>query len=515
MAPLLLLLLLLTTITLSSLFIFLSLSGEKPKKKNGGNKDQLPLPPGPKGWPIVGNLHQMGPMAHRTLHRFSKTYGPLFRIRLGTVELMVASSASVATQFLKIHDANFSGRPPTTGSVNLAYNYHDLIFGPRWAAFRRLITPYLFSNKAMEDLRPTREEEVKFMVKGLVQVHEERGMIDLHDVVNTCMTNTLARVLLGRRMFEKLEGEAGEFKEMILEVMRLGGEFPIGDSFPWLAWMDSFSVVPKMKAVHRRYDVFIEKIIAEHQEKAGGGGGGDLLSVLMGMKGDEEGGKLSYTNIKALLMNLFTAGTDTTSSAIVWAMSEVIHRPDIHAKVREEIDAVVGKHRLVSEHDLPKLPLLNAIAKETLRLHPSAPLSVPHTAAEACNIQGYHIPKNSWLFVNLWAIARDPAIWANPFEFKPERFLPGGEQAHMDVKGNDFEVIPFGAGRRICVGMSMGFRMVQFMTASMLHAFDWVLPDGLEPEKLDMEEGYAMSLQRATPLKVHPVPRLTEEAYMY
>lgn len=151
--------------------------------------------------------------------------------------------------------------------------------------------------------------------------------------------------------------------------------------------------------------------------------------------------------------------------------------------------------------------------KETFRLHPSTPLSLPRMASESCDINGYHIPKGSTLLVNVWAISRDPESWKDPLEFRPERFLPGGERPNADVRGNDFEVIPFGAGRRICAGMSLGLRMVQLLTATLVHAFDWELADGLMPEKLNMDEAFGLTLQRAAPLMVHPKPRLSHCAY--
>mgnify|MGYP004707688833 CR=1 FL=1 len=191
-----------------------------------------------------------------------------------------------------------------------------------------------------------------------------------------------------------------------------------------------------------------------------------------------------------------------------WAIAELIRNPKLLAQAQQELDAVIGSNRLVTDADLPKLTFIQAIVKEAFRLHPSTPLSLPRMATENCEINGYFIPKGSTLLVNVWAIARDPDMWADPLEFRPERFLPGGEKPNVDIKGNDFEVIPFGAGRRICAGMSLGVRMVQLLTATLIHAFDWDLPNGQGAEKLNMEEAYGLTLQRASPLMVHPKPRL-------
>lgn len=210
---------------------------------------------------------------------------------------------------------------------------------------------------------------------------------------------------------------------------------------------------------------------------------------------------------------MFTAGTDTSSSTTEWAIAELIRNPRIMALVQQELDTLVGRNRSVKEEDMPHLPYLQAVIKETFRLHPSTPLSLPRVAAESCEIFGYHIPKGCTLLVNVWAIARDPNEWSDPLEFRPERFLPGGEKADVDVRGNDFEVIPFGAGRRICAGLSLGLRMVQLLTATLAHSFDWELENGLNPVKLNMDEAYGLTLQRAEPLSVYPKPRLVPHVY--
>ena len=196
-----------------------------------------------------------------------------------------------------------------------------------------------------------------------------------------------------------------------------------------------------------------------------------------------------------------------------WALAELIRHPDVLAKAQQELDAVVGRGRLVSEADLPRLTYLAAVVKETFRLHPSTPLSLPRVAAEECEVDGYRIPRGATLLVNVWAIARDPDAWPEPLEFRPDRFLPGGSHDGVDVKGSDFELIPFGAGRRICAGLSWGLRMVTLMTAALVHALDWHLADGMTADKLDMEEAYGLTLQRAVPLMVRPNPRLLPSAY--
>ncbi|PKU68301.1 flavonoid 3'-monooxygenase CYP75B3-like [Dendrobium catenatum] len=477
------------------------------------------LPPGPKGWPIIENLPQLGPKPHQTLHALSKTFGPILSLRLGAVDVIVASSAAAASQFLRTHDANFSSRPPNSGAKHVAYNHQDLVFAPygaRWRMLRRLCTLHLFSAKAMEDFRHIRVEEAAQLVRRIAEKGGEA--VDIGGEVNTCVTNALARATVGRRVF----GEKGaeEFKEMVVELLRLAGVFNIGDFVPGLAWLDLQGVVKKMKKLHRRFDEFFEGIIAEHreaEEKADSDGKrSDMLSILIGLNEEAsgEGIKLTDKGIKALLLNLFVAGTDTTSSTVEWALAELIRHPNLLKQAQIELDSVVGSDRLVSESDLPNLPFLQAIVKETFRLHPSTPLSIPRIASKDCEIDGYLIPEGSTLLVNVWSIARDPFMWPDePLAFRPERFLVGGLHEGVDLKGNDFELIPFGAGRRICVGLSLGLRMVQFLTATLIHAFDWGLVQGQMVENLDMEEAYGLGLRRAVPLVSKPTARLSPMAY--
>ena len=182
-------------------------------------------------------------------------------------------------------------------------------------------------------------------------------------------------------------------------------------------------------------------------------------------------------------------------------MAELIRNPKTMAKARRELQEVLGKDGIVQESDISKLPYLQSIVKETLRLHPPAPLLLPHKPQADVEICGFTVPKNSQVLVNAWAIGRDPNTWTNPNAFVPERF----QGSEIDVKGRDFEVIPFGSGRRMCPGMPLAHRMVHLMLASLLHSFDWKLEDGLKPEDMDMSEMFGITLQKAKPLRAIPI----------
>uniref|UniRef100_A0ACD6AGG6 Uncharacterized protein n=1 Tax=Avena sativa TaxID=4498 RepID=A0ACD6AGG6_AVESA len=486
-----------------------------------------PLPPGPRGWPVLGNLPQLGGKTHQTLHELTKVYGPVLRLRFGSSVVVVAGSAAVAEQFLRTHDAKFSSRPPNSGGEHMAYNYQDVVFapyGPRWRAMRKVCAVNLFSARALDDLRGFREREARLMVRSLADAAKAGAVVALGKAANVCTTNALSRAAVGLRVFGS-DG-ARDFKEIVLEVMEVGGVLNVGDFVPALRWLDPQGVVAKMKKLHRRFDDMMNGIIAERRSgavKTAGEeeeeDGKDLLGLLLSMVQEDrsltggEEDKITDTDVKALVLNLFVAGTETTSSIVEWAIAELIRHPDVLKRAQEELDEVVGRDRLVSESDLPQLTFLNAIIKETFRLHPSTPLSLPRMASEECEVAGYRVPKGTELLVNVWGIARDPALWPDPLEYRPARFLPGGSHENVDVKGGDFGLIPFGAGRRICAGLSWGLRMVTVTTATLVQSFDWELPAGQTPDKLNMEEAFSLLLQRAAPLMVHPVPRLLPSAY--
>uniref|UniRef100_A0A0E0QXG1 flavonoid 3'-monooxygenase n=2 Tax=Oryza TaxID=4527 RepID=A0A0E0QXG1_ORYRU len=521
--------LLLTTVALSVIVCYALVFS-----RAGKARAPLPLPPGPRGWPVLGNLPQLGGKTHQTLHEMTKVYGPLIRLRFGSSDVVVAGSAPVAAQFLRTHDANFSSRPRNSGGEHMAYNGRDVVFGPygpRWRAMRKICAVNLFSARALDDLRAFREREAVLMVRSLAEASAAPGSsspaaVVLGKEVNVCTTNALSRAAVGRRVFAAGAGEgAREFKEIVLEVMEVGGVLNVGDFVPALRWLDPQGVVARMKKLHRRFDDMMNAIIAER--RAGSllkptdsrEEGKDLLGLLLAMVQEQEwlaageDDRITDTEIKALILNLFVAGTDTTSTIVEWTMAELIRHPDILKQAQEELDVVVGRDRLLSESDLSHLTFFHAIIKETFRLHPSTPLSLPRMASEECEIAGYRIPKGAELLVNVWGIARDPAIWPDPLEYKPSRFLPGGTHTDVDVKGNDFGLIPFGAGRRICAGLSWGLRMVTMTAATLVHAFDWQLPADQTPDKLNMDEAFTLLLQRAEPLVVHPVPRLLPSAY--
>jgi len=193
---------------------------------------------------------------------------------------------------------------------------------------------------------------------------------------------------------------------------------------------------------------------------------------------------------------LFSAGSDTSSSTVEWAMTELLRSPASMAKVCDELATVIGPRESIEESDIGRLPYLQAVVKETFRLHPPAPLLLPRHAQVDVKIIGYTIPKGSRVFINVWAMGRDKETWPEPEKFMPERFL--GKT--VDLRGGDFDLIPFGGGRRICPGMPLAIRMVHLLLASLLNQFTWRLPAEVERDGVDMAENFGLTLTKAVPL---------------
>ncbi|KAF5935475.1 hypothetical protein HYC85_026604 [Camellia sinensis] len=460
------------------------------------------LPPGPNPWPILGNLLHMGKKPHITLSNFAQSYGPLISLKLGTQVLIVGSSPAVAMEILKTHDRILSARlvPHVSPVKSPELNHLSLGWAvecnDNWKFLRTICRTELFSGKAIESQACLRERKVMEMVEFLSRM--EGKVVKIGDVVFATVFNMLSNVLMSRD-FTRLgeESEEGKMKGLLRTIFEVVSTPNLADFYPIFGALDLQGLNKKSKELFMRICALWEPIIEERRERKASkiSRQEDFLDALLDN---------AFTNdqINHLTTELISAGTDTSTSTIEWAMAELIKNPESMNKVREELAREIN-HDFAKESHLPQLPYLQACVKETLRLHPPAPILIPHRALESCTVMNYAIPKNAQLVVNVWAIGRDPTIWVEPLKFNPERFL----NSALDFKGGDYEFVPFGAGRRICPGLSMAAKQVPLVLASLIHFFDWSLPLGISPNELDMTEKFALTLQREQPLLVIPKVR--------
>eukprot|EP01018_Ginkgo_biloba_P009681 Gb_04622 [translate_table: standard] len=470
---------------------------------------QKNLPPGPRGYPIIGNLLMLGKLPHRALGALSEKYGPLMFLRLGSVPTVVVSSPDMAKEVLKTHDLVFASRPTTSGSKYMLYNASDIAltpYGHYWRQVRKVCVLQLLSAKRIESFRFVREEEVNLMIQSILEhtvKYRSKIPVNVSKTVSGLSMDIICRMAFGRKYSSEAFDNRG-FNAVIREFLYLLGAFDIGDFIPWLAWMDLQGLNRRQKNVHKTLDAFMEKIIEEHVAQSNDGLQRDFVDVLLAISEEDDMEiKLTRDNIKANLLEMLLAGTDTSSNVVEWAMSELLRNPSKMKKLQEELECVVGLNRKVQESDLSHLEYLEAVVKETMRLHPPAPLLIPHESMEDCTISSYEIPYKTRVIINDWVISRDPKSWDNVEIFNPERFIG----SFIDMRGKNFELIPFGSGRRGCPGMQLGIIVLKLTLAQLLHCFDWRLPNGMKFYDLDMSEEFGFTMPRASHLLAIPTPR--------
>ncbi|KAF3442608.1 hypothetical protein FNV43_RR16524 [Rhamnella rubrinervis] len=484
-------------------------------------KTKLRLPPSPLALPIIGHLHLLAPLPHQALHKLANRYGPLIHLSLGSNPCVVASSPEVAKEFLKTHEPSFSNRTKGIAVDYLTYGSADFSFaplGPYWKFMKKLCMSELLGGRTLDQLRPVRRDEIKRFLQLMLKKADASEAVHVGGELTRVTNNVISRMCMSQRCSED-ENDADQVRKLVKDTAELTGRFNLSDYIWFCKNMDLQGFGKRLKEVRNNFDAMMERIIKEHEdarkERKGGGDDGevkDLLHILLDISENESSEiRLTKENIKAFILDLFAAGTDTSAITIEWALAELINNPNIMNKARQEIDSVIGKDRLVEETDIANLPYLQAIVKETLRLHPTGPLIV-RESSENTKICGYDIQEKTQLLVNVWAIGRDPNHWENPLEFKPERFVSeelGSRKSQLDVRGQHFHLLPFGSGRRGCPGTSLALQIVQTTLGAMIQCFEWKVGGGDDHDLVDMEEGPGLTLPRAHPLVCVPVTRLS------
>nr|ABV80345.1 cytochrome P450-dependent monooxygenase [Selaginella moellendorffii] len=463
-------------------------------------KSRLRLPPGPMALPIVGHLHLLLKLPHQSFHKLSHKFGPIMTIKLGNKTAIVISSKKAAKEILTSYDRVFASRPVLISPQSLCYNSKNIScckYGPYWREMRKICTTELFSSKRLSSFQNTRLEETQNLLQRVAE--QLKVPLNMKIELSTLTLNVITRMAIGKKFRHGECSEDAEPLNVILEAVRLMGAVNLGDYIPFLKRLDPGGYIPRLKTTSKKIDCILQRLVDDHREEKVKSG--DLVDVLQSV-GIED------SAIKAVILkDILAGGTDTTAVTTEWALSELIRNPDCLRKVQQEIHVIVGDSRLVNENDLHHLHYLKAVVKETFRLHPAAPMMAPHESIEACTLKGYTIPAKTWLLINAWSMGRDPAQWDSPEEFMPERFI----NSSIDVKGCDFELIPFGAGRRMCVGMSLALCMVELTLARLVQAFHWALPDG---STMNMEERQGVIVARKHPLIAVANRRLPPEVYI-
>nr|GMD66557.1 cytochrome P450 71A1-like [Ipomoea batatas] len=484
-------------------------------------------PPGPRPWPIIGNLNLLGSTPHKSLHSLSQKYGDLMLLKFGSKPVLVASSPETAKLFLKTHDAVFASRPPTA-AAEYTFNRSDVVFaphGPFWRHARKILLSEVFNLKKLDSFEHIRVEERRAFISGLYSAAICKKPVLLRDHLVRFTLSTITRVVTGHKYYNneselrKPDGYSIPFKklqEFLDDWFLLGGLINLGDWIPWLSCFDLQGYVKKMKAFRDEYSKFLDYVIEDHRAIMKAADNNfvpkDIVDVFLQIADDptlDAQDALTRDRLRGLIHDMLAGGTDTTATSLEWVFQELFRKPWIIEKAKEELDRVIGRERWVEEKDLSQLPYIEAIVKETLRLHPVATLLPPHYSMEDCKVGGYEVPKGTVVFINVWSIGRDSKYWDKANEFLPERFL----ERDIDITGQDFGVLTFGSGRRKCPGYSLGLKVIRTTLANLLHGFNWKLAGDMRPEDISLEEIYGLTTHPKSPLSFIVEPRLPTHLY--
>ncbi|CAN0923820.1 Desmethyl-deoxy-podophyllotoxin synthase [Linum grandiflorum] len=430
----------------------------------------------------------IGSLPHQALRDLAIQYGPLIHLQLGEISAAVVSNPAMAQ--------------------DIAFSPH----GDYWKQMKRISLTELLGPRKVKSFRAIREAEVSNLIESVrnVSISSNKGVNITEMVMN--LTNAITcKTAFGYQCTDQ-----DEFISLTKEAVSAAAGFGITDVYPSLEFLQGITGVKnKLLRLRNGLDRIFDKIIKEHKSRSRSESVSefedddeeDLMDVMLRIQGS--GGlkcPITSTNIKAVLVDLFIAGTDTSSTTVEWAMSEMMKNPEVMKKAQEEVRKAGKEKETINEDDIKDLSYLNSVIKETFRLHPPAPLLLPRESKRDCVVAGYEIPEKTKVIVNAWAIGRDPGTWEDPERFVPERF----DGSEIDFKGMHFELIPFGAGRRICPGIAFGMANVELPVAQLLYHFDWELPDGVGVEDFDMTEDFAATMGRKNPLwlvpRVHRFP---------
>ncbi|KAK9083885.1 hypothetical protein Scep_030356 [Stephania cephalantha] len=474
-------------LALTTLYIFKIIT------KNSHQQGSLRLPPGPPRVPIFGNLLQLGPLPHRDLASFCSKYGPLVYLRLGGVDAITTDDPEIIREILFKQDDIFASRPKTVAAIHLAYGCRDVALAPlgsHWKRMRRICMEHLLSTKRLELFVNHRVDEANHLVRDVWKRIHVSKLVNLREVLGAFSMNNVTRMLLGKQYFGVGSAgpeEAMEFMNITHELFWLLGLIYLGDYLPIWRWIDPFGCEKKMRDVEKRVDKFHKKIIEEHRKVRNDQNGDekgemDFVDILLSLPGEDGKEHMDDVEIKALIQDMIAAATDTSAVTNEWAMAEVIKHPRVLRRIQEELDEVVGLHRMST--------------KPTI-------------------INGYYIPGGTRVFINTYGLGRNRRVWDNVEEFLPERHLVAvtgsGTRERVEIShGADFKILPFSAGKRKCPGAPLGVAFVLTALARLFHCFDWAPPR----EGINTEEVYGMTMPKAKPLVVWPrTPRLATNMY--
>ncbi|CAL9002216.1 unnamed protein product [Prunus brigantina] len=478
-----------TSLSLTFLIIFTFQFFLKTKRRHYTNH-----PPNPFSLPILGHLHLLKAPVHRTFHRLSQKHGPIFSLWFGSQRVVIVSSPSAVQECFTRNDIVLANRPSLLLFKHIGYNSTTIStspYGDHWRNLRRIGAIEIFSSARLNTFANTRKDEVKHLICKLAQnsVHEF-AKVELKSMFTELTFNIIMTMVAGKRYYgddvSVDKEEAKQFRQIMKEVFAHSGAVNPADFLPILNWIGSNAFEKRVMKLAKKTDSFMQGLIDEQRSK---GKNGTMIDHLLSLQ-DSQPDYYTDQLIKGFILVILLAGTDTSSVTLEWALSHLLNNPHVLRKARAELDAQLDQEYLVDELNISKLPYLQSIISETLRLSPATPMLLPHFAADDCTIGGFDVPRGTMVLVNAWAIHRDPQLWDDPEMFKPERFKSGEDLSH--------KLMPFGMGRRACPGAGLAQRVVGLTLGTLIQCFEW---KRVGEEEIDMTEGRGLTMPKFVPLE--------------
>ncbi|KAF9604138.1 hypothetical protein IFM89_002813 [Coptis chinensis] len=482
--------------------------------------------------PIVGHLHMlMGrELPHQLLSNMADKYGPAFMMKYGSQPALVVSSLKLAKECFVHNDRAVFKRPRSKALKNLTYDQASFGFapyGPLWVEMRKVAKTNLLSNQRLQMQRHVRASEVDAFIKELYDLwssnsNNNKGaplLVEMNKWFEELALNVVTRMVSGKRHIgskarRSEDSESMHYKKVVVDATLLTAKLVVSDFFPSLGLVDYLQGdESSIKGTSKELDAILATWVEEHRHKKVSGSEDDEqdfidLTLSMIDQTQHQGADVD-TFIKSMCVGMIFGGSDSTSVALTWALSILMNNRPVLRKAREEIDRQVGTDRKVNDLDVLKLDHLKAIIKESMRICLVGPL-LERVTVEDCEIGGYHLKTGSRVIVNIWKMQHDPNLWPDPFEFRPERFLT--TNANVELRGQHYELLPFGAGSRICPGITFALELIQLTLARLIHGFELGTPMDAD---VDMTETSSVTNYRATPLEILLTPRLDPKLYDY
>ncbi|XP_013910026.1 PREDICTED: cytochrome P450 1A5-like [Thamnophis sirtalis] len=460
--------------------------------------------PGPRGYPLIGNMLDVGTNVHLSLSQMSKIYGDVMMIHIGTTPILVLSGLETIKEALVRHGEAFKGRPDlyifrhVTDGQSLSFSTDS---GPVWFARRKLAqhalktfasSPSLtsFSTCLLEEHV---SKEAHHLKAKLQEVMCAKGRLDPYLYLMVAVANVVLAMCFGKR-YDYDDEELLHIVTNSEQFVETAGSGSLASFIPVLQYLPN-SKVKKFKSYNQQFNSFLQKNVKEHYESFRKDHIRDITDSLIQESQKQKTDAKLKTQLPAgkivnLVNDIFGAGFSTVSIGLSWSLMYLITYPEIQKKIQEEIDVTIGRERKPRLSDRSLLPYTEAFILEVFRHSTFVPFTLPHCTTKDIIFKGYFIPKDLCVFVNQWQVNHDENHWKDPSAFIPERFLTAnGKEINADERD---KVLLFGLGKRRCIGEPIARWEVFLFLATLLQDLQFSVPDGLT---VNMTPHYGLSLQ--------------------